>query len=112
MSAPSWPSDVVQEWRLVHERNPERTLPRGVFDCYGPDGEVIDTPTDHRMLWYVRDSLIGAASTPYLREVFGFLNDYLGATCKHHWRDYEAEDGYCEAHRQCLWCNDVQWSSC
>ena len=111
MSGPSYASDVVPEWHAVHERNPERLLPRGIFDRYGPDGEVIETPTDHRMLWYVRDQLLGAASTPYLREVFGFLNDYLGATCRHHWRDYKAEEGYCEAHRQCLWCNDVEWKT-
>jgi hypothetical protein len=108
MSVPSWPTDVVPEWYPVHARNTERVLPRGIFDCYGPDGEKIDTPTDHRMLWYVRDELLGV-STPYVREVFQFLNDYLSATCQHHWRSYESEAGYCGAHRQCLWCNDVEW---
>lgn len=107
-SAPSWPSDVVPEWHAVHERNTERLLPRGIFDRYGPDGEVINTPTDHRMLWHVRDHLL-SVSVPYVREIFEFLNDYLAATCQHHWKNYEAEPGYCEAHRQCLWCNDVIW---
>lgn len=110
MSVPSWPSDVVPEWYAVHDRKPERLLPRGIFDQYGPDGEVITTPTDHRMLWHVRDHLLGV-SVPYVREVFEFLNDYLGATCQHHWKSHEAEEGYCDAHRQCLWCHDVEWGA-
>ena len=108
MSAASWPSDVVPEWYTVHERNPERLLPRGIFDQYGPGGEKIDTPTDHRMLWHVRDHLLGATMSPYLREVFDFLNDYLAATCQHHWLSRDADPGYCDAHRQCLWCNQIE----
>ncbi|AKQ06994.1 hypothetical protein PBI_OVECHKIN_92 [Mycobacterium phage Ovechkin] len=104
-------SGVVAEWRHVHGRNPDRVLPGGVFASHGPRGEEIDTPTDHRMLWYVRDQLLGADMKPYVREIFEFLNDYLAATCQHHWLEYEAEEGYCEAHRQCLWCNDVEWKS-
>lgn len=112
MSAASWPSDVVPEWHPVHERKPDRLLPRGIFDRYGPDGEVIETPTDHRMLWHVRDHLLGA-NQPYVREIFESLNDYLGATCQHHWREYGkcCDDPECpyQPHHQCLWCNDVIW---
>ncbi|QRY43152.1 hypothetical protein JVX93_21650 [Mycolicibacterium boenickei] len=97
---------VVPEWWTTHARNPDRVLPRGVFGATGPDGEPITTPTDHRMLWRIRDDLLGAP--PYLRHVFELLNDYLAANCQHHWRYYEAEIGYMPAHRQCLWCNSVE----
>lgn len=104
---------VVPEWWTTHARNPDRVLPGGVFNATGPDGEPITTPTDHRMLWRIRDDLIGAASTPYLREVLSFLSDYLAANCQHHWREYPTcceprkPDCY-PAHRQCLWCNSVE----
>lgn len=112
MSAPSWPSDVVPEWQPTHDRNPQLLLPRGVFDKYGPHGEIIETPTDHRLLWYVRDNLIGCPD--YLRPTFEVLNDYLAANCQHHWRDYptccEPPKPDCHPpHRQCLWCNSVEW---
>lgn len=109
MTEPSWPSDVVPEWQTTHERKPQLTLPRGVFDKYGPDGELIQTPTDHRMLWHLENRLALAPSTPYLQEAYSLLLAYLQGNCQHHWREYEAEEGYCEAHRQCLWCNDVIW---
>lgn len=101
------PTDVVPEWRRVHAQNPDRALPRGVFGATGPDGEPIATPTDHRMLWHVRDQMLGAIQTPYLRDLFEFLNDYLFATCEHHWRYHEG-DGVYPTHRQCLWCNSVE----
>lgn len=103
-------SGVVPEWWKVHARNPDRALPGGIFAERGPDGETITTPTDHRMLWHVRDTMLGAALTPYLRELFSFINDYLAATCQHHWKDSAGDDAIA-AHCQCLWCNDVEWKN-
>lgn len=85
--------------------------PRAVFDPHGPGGEVIDTPTDHRMLWWVRDHLSGAPA--YLRPTFEVLNDYLRGNCQHHWREYPEcctprKDDCEPPHRQCLWCNTVE----
>lgn len=96
-------TDVVDEWWKVHDRAPHLLLPGGVFNKYGPTCEDIDTPTDHRMLWWVRDQLLGVKRTPAVGEIFDLLNSYLGATCQHHWSDHQD-------HRQCLWCNDVQWT--
>lgn len=107
MTAPSWPSDVVPEWYPTHDRRPELTLPRGVFDKYGPNGEAIETPTDHRLLWHLENRLALAPDTPCLRETYSLLLAYLQGNCQHHWLEYEAEAGSCEAHRQCLWCNTV-----
>ena len=111
MSAPSWPSDVVPEWQPTHDRNPKLLLPRGVFDKCGPSGEVIETPTDHRMLWHLEHQLALAPQKPQVQEMHALLLAYLQGNCQHHWRDYEAEEGYCEAHRQCLWCNSVEWTN-
>ncbi|OMB96482.1 hypothetical protein A5733_11460 [Mycobacterium sp. NS-7484] len=102
---------VTREWWTTHARNPDRVLPRGVFGSTGPGGEPITTTTDHRMLWHVRDELLGAP--PYLRGVFELLNDYLAANCQHHWRDYPTcctprKDDCFPPHRQCLWCNSVE----
>lgn len=106
MNAPA-PKDsgVVPEWWTTHARNPDRALPGGIFASNDFRGDPITTPTDHRMLWKVRDDLI--AAPPYLRATFELLNDYLAANCQHHWVYYKEEAGYCEAHRQCTWCNDV-----
>lgn len=99
-------TDVVDEWWKVHDHNPDTPTPGGIFNKYGPRGEIIDTTTDHRMLWHIRDELLGAP--PYLREAFELLNSYLAATCQHHWGEYPAEPGI-DAFRQCLWCNSVEW---
>lgn len=109
MSAPSWPSDVVPEWQPTHDRNPQLLLPRGVFDKYGPHGEVIETPTDHRLLWHLENRLALAPQKPQVQEMHALLLAYLQGNCQHHWREHEAEEGYCDAHRQCLWCNSVEW---
>lgn len=88
--------------------------PRAVFDPNGPDGEPIPTPTEHRLLWWIRDNLIGCPD--YLRPTFEVLNDYLAANCQHHWRNYPTcceprKDDCYPPHRQCLWCNSVEWTN-
>lgn len=85
--------------------------PRAVFDPNGPGGEPIETPTDHRLLWWLRHELLGAPD--YMRGAFDVLNEYLKNNCQHHWREYPEcctppiDDCY-PPHRQCLWCNDVE----
>lgn len=85
--------------------------PRAVFDPNGPGGEVIITPLEHRMLWWVRDQLSGAPE--YLQRTFDVLNTYLRESCQHHWRDYPKcctppKDDCDPPHRQCLWCHSVE----
>lgn len=98
------------------------TFPRSVLDQYGPDGEPIFTPTDRRLLWHIENTL--AIHAPLrnegLQSLSRTLREYLNATCEHHWRDYEASESLhpdtgevmdrIPAHRQCLWCNDVEWA--
>jgi hypothetical protein len=102
------------DWREV--------FPRGVLDPYGLDGEPIFTPTDRRLLWHVEGALAVLATTPALRDLRLALYRYLCDTCEHHWRDYAAEAGGWRhpdtgealdgipAHRQCLWCSEVEWA--
>ncbi|SLH41780.1 hypothetical protein [Mycobacteroides abscessus] len=86
-------------------------FPRSVFDPCGPDGEVIATPVEHRLLWWLRDQLTGAPQ--YLRETFEVLNAYLKDNCQHHWRESREccvppKDDCWPPHRQCLWCKTVE----
>lgn len=108
-------SDVVPEWHPTHERKPDLTLPRGVFDKYGPHGELIETPTDHRMLWNLENKLAVGATNDHLREAHALLLAYLQGNCQHHWQEYGkcCDDPDCpyQPHRQCLWCNDVEWTN-
>ena len=94
-------------------------FPRGVLDPCGPSGEPIFTSTDRRMLWHLEGWL--AVSAPGgggdLRLA---LYRYLCETCEHHWRDYAEDvarrpdtgevDSVIPAHRQCLWCSEVEWA--
>jgi hypothetical protein len=97
-------------------------FPHGVLDPYGPDGEPVFTPTDRRLLWHVESSLAVLATTPALHDLRLAVYRYLCETCEHHWRDYGAEAGEWRhpdtgevmdsipAHRQCLWCSEVEWA--
>lgn len=84
-------------------------FPRGVSDPLCPDEHVIDTTTDHRLLWHIEGVLaVNARWDSPLGELQRDLRRYLNTSCQHHWHDYEA-GGDIPAHRQCLWCNDVIW---
>lgn len=41
--------------------------PRAVFDPNGPGGETIDTPVEHRLLWWIRDNLTRLPRLPPTR---------------------------------------------
>ena len=83
-------------------------MPRSVLDLYCASDHVVTTPTDRRMLWHIEGVLAVTATNDRLRQVAQDLRRYLNATCEHHWHEYRAEADI-PAHRQCLWCSDVEW---
>ncbi|WP_395109819.1 hypothetical protein [Actinomadura sp. SCN-SB] len=83
-------------------------MPRSVLDLYCPSDHLVTTPTDRRMLWHLESELAVAATNDRLRRLASDLRRYLNDTCAHHWHEREAEAGI-PAHRQCLWCSDVEW---
>jgi hypothetical protein len=95
-------------------------FPRGVLDPYGPSGEPVFTPTDRRMLWHIEGVLSVSATSDALRELRLALYRYLCETCEHHWRESAASEwrhpdtgelmDRIPAHRQCLWCSEVEWT--
>lgn len=113
--APVAPSIRTGTWRDV--------FPRSVLDPFGPDGEPIFTSTDRRLLWHIEETLgvYAPIRNDGLQVLHRALRSYLNGTCEHHWRDYEVSEwrhpdtGEVEdqipAHRQCLWCNEVEWAA-
>jgi hypothetical protein len=102
-------SETVTDWREF--------FPRGVLDPFGPSDEPIFTPTDRRMLWHLQYEMPSAGPLGDLRLA---LYRYLCETCEHHWNEC-GEDvarhpdtgevlDVLPAHRQCLWCNEVEWA--
>lgn len=86
-------------------------VPRSVTDDLTPGGDEVHAPTDRRMLWHLELQL--ATSAPvgsHLAEVHRTLRAYLHDTCEHHWQRWPG-DGELAAHRQCLWCCDVEWEA-
>lgn len=89
------------------------TWPRGVTDPHCAQGHHVETPADRRLLWHLEGQIStyaphGSALDRLARD----LRQYLNETCQHHWHEYEPEPGNendVPAHRQCLWCNDVEW---
>lgn len=93
---------------------PVAYFPRGVLDPLCPDEHIITETTDRRILWNLEMVLSGLAGTA-ARDAVRNLRIYLHQTCAHHWHDYEGdllppEAGGIPAHRQCLWCHDVEWA--
>lgn len=83
---------------------------RIVLDPLDPEGNELATPKDRRWLWRVESFLAVNATTEEQRRLASDLHAYLNVTCEHHWMNREAEQ-HIEAHRQCLWCNHVEWST-
>jgi hypothetical protein len=73
----------------------------------GPDGEPCPTPMDRRWLWRIEAFLAVYGTTDAHRAMSRDLREYLNETCEHVWREEEAENDF-PAHRQCLWCNDIE----
>lgn len=96
--APAWGAGLIPD-----------TFGLGVRDPICPREHLIDTTTDRRMLWHLAHEL-SAGTTERQREFGRAAETYLHATCVHHWHEWRGDEEI-EAHRQCLWCNDVQWRS-
>lgn len=90
--------------------------PKMLTSITGPRDEPILTPVDRRWLWHLEAALsLSAPTGSTLHEVTDKLRNYLHETCEHHWLDYatccEPPNEDCSPpHRQCLWCNEVEWA--
>jgi hypothetical protein len=82
--------------------------PAMVLHDEGLDEEQPPTPQDRRWLWRLESFLAVYGTNPGHHQMRYDLYQYLCETCDHRWREYAAEADI-EAHRQCRWCNDVEW---
>lgn len=93
----------------TERRDWRQNVPASITSLVGPRGEPCLTPVDRRWLWHLENSLSVVATTEYQREILHDLRQYLHETCEHHWgRDWPGDEDIA-AHRQCLWCNEVEW---
>lgn len=74
----------------------------------GPYDEPLATPMDRRWLWRIEMFLAVHGTNPSQHQMGRDLRQYLNETCEHAWRSYDGDD-VIPAHRQCLWCNDVEF---
>lgn len=86
---------------------PDAVFPRGVMDPFCPREHVIETTTDHRILWHLEAEL-ALSGDPRMRAAGVNLRRYLNVACQHHWHDHDPEPDV-SAHRQCMWCHRVEW---
>lgn len=87
-------------------------FPRSVLDPFCPSGHVVAESIERRMLWHLEGVLAVSATNDTLRLIARNLRDFLDETCQHHWHEYApdpANENDVEAHRQCMWCNRVEW---
>lgn len=77
----------------------------------GPRGEPCFTTSDRRWLWRLEGFLAVNGTNETHRQMAADLQIYLWETCEHHWHVYDGDDhdGGIAAHRQCLWCSEVEW---
>lgn len=100
----------------MSDRNWRSNVPRNLTSPVGPRGEPCLTPVDRRWLWHLENAMSVRATTDAQREILRDLRQYLHETCEHHWLDYSTccdppkrDDTCIPPHRQCLWCNEVDW---
>ena len=95
-------------------------FPNGVLDPFGPSGEPVFTTTDRRLLWHI-EGWLSVSAPGGGGDLRLALYRYLCETCEHHWQDC-GEDvarhpdtgevhSVIPAHRQCLWCSEVEWAA-
>jgi hypothetical protein len=84
-------------------------LPASMTDLEDPHGNPCLTPMDRRWLWRLEGFLAVAGTNDALRNMGRDLRQYLNETCDHHWTAYPG-DPEIPAHRQCIWCCDVEWT--
>ncbi len=75
-----------------------------------PRDEPDATTMDRRWLWRLESFLSVSGTRPIHQQMASDLRQYLNETCEHHWHDWDAEVGIA-AHRQCLYCHDVEWAA-
>lgn len=92
---------LTPDWRM--------RAPAMLRDIEGPDGEPLRTHFDRRWLWRLESFLAVNGTTVAHRYMRHDLYQYLCLTCEHEWREYSGDDEIA-AHRQCLWCNYVEWT--
>jgi hypothetical protein len=80
---------------------------RIVLDPLNAHDEVVTTPMDRRWLWRVEGLLAVTATNDTQRQLAADLSAYLSETCEHHWRD-QPGDNEIPAHRQCMWCSNLE----
>jgi len=66
------------------------------------------TTLDRRWLWRLESFLAVSGTNRDQHQMGSDLRQYLNESCAHHWHNYAADDDI-EAHRQCLYCHDVEW---
>ena len=86
------------------DRAPASVLEFGLCSQGDPD----ETSVDRRWLWRLEGFLAVSGTTDLQRQMGRDLAEYLFETCEHHWHEAAAENDI-PAHRQCLWCNEVEW---
>ena len=97
----------------------ESRAPNSLLSLLGPDGEPVTAPLDRRWLWRIENNLAVSATNDTQRQLARDLSQYLHETCEHHWLpgarsqwtnpDTGRVEHEIEEHRQCLWCDLVEW---
>lgn len=82
---------------------------RILLDPNGPDGRPLTTPLDRRWLWKIETQLAVSGTNDTMRQLGRDLRQYLAETCEHHWSEACEAEAQIPAHRQCLWCSEVDW---
>jgi hypothetical protein len=72
------------------------------------NGEPDDTSVDRRWLWRLENFLAIHGTNDDQRDMGTDLREYLNESCEHHWHSYSGDPDI-PAHRQCLYCHDVEW---
>jgi len=83
--------------------------PRSILDPAGPRDELVPALADRRWLWHIEGMLAVAGTSDLLRQLGTDLRGYLTESCEHHWLPYQGDEDI-PAHRQCLWCPEVEWT--
>lgn len=98
-------------WRAIPGSTWRDRAPMTLRSMDGPDGLAMPTSIDRRWLHRVESFLAVSGNTRALDDFRRDLLEYLRESCQHVWSNYPADgpDDPIASHRQCVWCNDVEW---
>lgn len=85
--------------------------PSSLTDPLCPSDHPVAESVDRRWLWRMEGFLAVSGTSEAQHAMRRDLASYLIETCTHHWHEAEDDPDYAPAHRQCLWCNYVEWVS-